>query len=125
MTIKPGDRFLCTKSFFDNGSFVPLYQEGRLYHCRKEGSITDEKGDSTHHWDVIEAEKYFKNNPITVKEVSVLKRQLENDILYLINKFEANTSISPLDISLSTMHKDSKTGVRTEVNQITVTVSII
>lgn len=59
MLTKIGQRFECIKSVYD-GKF-PLYEEGKIYTCAKDGCLTDSLGDISHEWtDSLKFREHFQ-----------------------------------------------------------------
>lgn len=59
MLTKRGQRFECIKSVYD-GEF-PLYEEGKVYACAKDGCLTDSLGDISHEWtDSLKFREHFQ-----------------------------------------------------------------
>lgn len=59
MLTKRGQRFECIKSVYD-GEF-PLYEEGKVYTCAKDGCLTDSLGDISHEWtDSLKFREHFQ-----------------------------------------------------------------
>ena len=59
MLTKRGQRFECIKSVYD-GEF-PLYEEGKIYTCAKDGCLTDSLGAISHEWtDSLKFREHFQ-----------------------------------------------------------------